>query len=105
MSATYRHDYRAFGEFLRGPEMLAMVLDRAEKAKTVAEGIAPVDKKSPHAGRYKRSFKATAEVGRSADGTHRAIGTLSNDAPEAIFVEQGTENNAAHHTLRKAISS
>lgn len=114
MSDEFELDEAAFDEdVLCADWMVAEMLERTEFAKKVAEAIAPVDTGGPHPSRYKDAFSAKAEVGESLNETRRAIGTLSNDAPEAWFVEFGAvtvnedgnvvERVKAHHTLAKAV--
>lgn len=97
-------DHAAFNaEVLSAPFMVALMKKTAEKAKAIAEEIAPVGKPSEdkHSGRYKASFTAEADI-RATNGP-RARGTLRNSAPEAMWVEIGTKNNPAYHVLKKAM--
>lgn len=106
MSATYRHNYKAFDSaVLCAPWMVANMLARAERVKAAAEASAPVsdDADNPHRGRYKASFSASGGVRTSP--TRRAYGRVTNDAPEAPFVEFGTKNNPRHRTLGKALDA
>lgn len=93
----FRASYKGIGKMIRGPEMRAEMRRRAQKVKAAAVATAPVD-----SGEYKRSFKVTsgARGGRNKD---RAFGRVTNTAPHAIYVEHGTSNNPAHHTLRRAL--
>ncbi|WP_310962148.1 HK97 gp10 family phage protein [Nocardioides terrisoli] len=97
----FRLDYAGMGEYLRSEDMEAAMLAHAEKVKAVAESIAPVYEQGPHPGRYKAAFSASAGV--QEHKTTRAYGEVSNDAPEAFFVEFGTEHNPRHRTLGKAV--
>jgi hypothetical protein len=103
---TYQHDYAAFGRLvLQAPWMAGLMLERAERGKAVGEAVSPVYEEGPHPGRYKAAWSASVEIGISADGTRRAIGTVRNDAPEARFVEWGTKNNPAHHCMLTAMGA
>jgi hypothetical protein len=98
---AFRADYRGIGRLLKSPEMQALMALHAHRAKAVAEAIAPVDPTSGHPGRYKASFVVTSGVRRGHSG--RAYARLSNTSPEAVYVEYGTRNNDAHHTLLRAL--
>lgn len=101
MADGFQLDYAGLGEYLRSAEMQAAMHARAEKVAAVAEASAPVDPTSGHPGRYKASFHVSSGV--QVHKTGRAYGEVSNDAPEAFFVEFGTRNNPRHRTLGKAI--
>lgn len=90
-------------EVLCADFMLAEMRKRGERVKAAAEASAPVDEQSPHAGRYKDSFHL--EVGIEDSHGLRAVATVYNDAPEALFVEYGTKNNPRHRTLGKALDA
>lgn len=104
-------NYRGLGELLRGPEMVAHMLARVERAKVAAESEAPVGPPSdPHRGEYKDSFRAEAAPEKSAKG-ERAVGRLTNSAPHAVDVEYGGGGRAeapaqgAHHTMTRSIDA
>lgn len=78
--------------------MKAEMVRRAEKVKAAAEADAPV-----YTGRYKDSFKI--ESGIRDEPTRRAYARVENDSPEAVYVEFGTKNNEAHHTLQRALEA
>lgn len=102
MGATYRHNYTAFRELvLKAPWMEAEMLARAEKVARRAKEIAPVDETGPHPGRYRDSITASVHIRPGAKG--RAVGVISSDAPEARFIEFGTEKMAARRTLALAL--
>lgn len=101
--SKFKASYRGIGELLKSPEMQAHMLVRAEAAKAFAETEAPVFETGPHPGRYKAAFHV--ESGIQHHKTERAYAELSNDAPEALFVEFGTRNNAAHHTLTRSLDA
>lgn len=100
---TFRPDYGGIGAMLRSSEMQADMRRRAERVAAAAAESAPVYESGPHPGRYKRSFTVSSGVreGRSA----RAFGRVTNDAPEAFFVEYGTRNNPRHRTLGRALDA
>jgi hypothetical protein len=100
---SFHANYRGIGEMLCSDWMVDEMHRRAERAKVLAEIIAPVDPDSPHAGRYKASFHV--ESGVQHRKTSRAYDRLINDAPEAFFVEYGTKNNPAHHVMMKALDA
>lgn len=104
MAARYNPSYRGLGELLRSPEMEAEMRRRAEKIKVAAEASAPVYTPGTHPGRYKAAFTITSER-RGGARKDRAAAYVVNDAPEALYVEYGTRNNPAHHTLLKALDA
>jgi len=79
------------------------LLERAGKIAAEAVRSAPRGgPDDPHAGRYQDSF----HVGLHYNSRyHRIEAKVWNDAPEALFVEKGTVNNEAHHTLMRAATS
>lgn len=98
----FQWDYNAFGEYLVGPEMLAMVAKKGEEVKTVAEAIAPFDASDP-APHYKDCFEV--EVG-IREGVHpRACATIKNTSDHALEVEFGAKNTPRHRTLGKAVGA
>ena len=100
----FKADYAGIGQMLRSAEMEAGMLELAEKAKTYAEAIAPVDEHSDHPGRYKAAFRT--ESGRAGGYEHdRAYANLVNDAEEALWVEVGSKHNDAHHVLARSIDA
>lgn len=103
---TFEASYTGIGEMLVAPFMVEAMRARAEKAKVFAEEIAPVydgSGRDDHRGRYKASFSVSAGVHEHK--TRRAYGRVTNDSPEAFFVEYGTRNNPAHHVLLKSIDA
>jgi hypothetical protein len=96
------HDRRGMGELLRSEMMLRVVVRRAELIRALAEATAPVgDERDPHRGRYKASFhiRSSRRGGATRD---RAEAIVSNDAPEAVFVEWGHYGREPYHTLFRA---
>lgn len=104
MAQGFNTNYRGVGDMLRSDFMVAEMRKRAEKVRAQAEATAPVDTGGPHPGRYKGSFAVESGI-RSQDGDRRAYGRVTNDAPEAFFVEFGTKNNPRHRTLGKALDA
>lgn len=101
----YKHDYAAFGEHvLRADFMREAMEGYAEKAKAAAEADAPFDADSRDGTHYKDSFRVES---RNVGGVHkdRAEALLINDDEAAVFVEFGTKNNPAHHTLTRALDA
>lgn len=103
MAGRFKASYRGIGELLRSVEMQEHMRVRAERAKAFAEAEAPVDTGGPHPGRYKASFHVDVDIKRGR--TSRARATLSNDSPEAFFVEYGTRNNPARHILGRSLDA
>lgn len=102
---TYRLDYAAFNEHLLNADwMVAEMARRAEQARALAEELAPVYAQGPHPGRYKAAFRVSS--GKHGGAHHdRAYAELSNDAPEALSVEFGTEHNDARHVLVQSLDA
>jgi len=105
MTAKFRGDYDGIGRMLRSEEMQLAMADRAERIAEAARADAPVDETGPHPGRYRDSFEVTHFVRVLSGGDRRACGRVTNTAPEAVFVEFGSKNNDAHHTLLHAIDA
>lgn len=98
--ASFNASYRGIGEMIRSIEMEAEMVRRAEKIKARAEAIAPVGKPpdDKHPGRYKASFHVSST---KRGGVHhdRAEATVTNDSPEAFYVEYGSKKTPRYHTL------
>jgi len=103
--ANYKLDTVAFRRHvLNAPWMVEEMHHRGEMVKEAAEAIAPVYEEGPHPGRYKAGFEL--ESGVDGGVKHdRAYAIVRNVAPEALFVEYGTEHNPAHHTLTIALEA
>ena len=103
MSSVNFH-YDGIGEMLRSDFMVEHMLKRANQMKDYAEAIAPVStsRRNPHRGRYKASFSVTSTT-HGGFKNNRAQATLTNDSPEAVFVEFGTSNNQGRHVLMEAM--
>lgn len=99
-------NYAAFGrQVLASEAMVAEMAKRAEKIKAAAEADAPVLEDGPHPGRYKAAFAVSSGVKESKKGRRRAFGRVTNDAPEARWVEYGTTHNPRHRTLGRALDA
>ena len=90
-------DYDGMGELLVSPSMQRAMRRIASAKMKECVAIAPVDRKSPHPGRYKASFHVASGVQHHK--TSRAYGEVYNDSPEAFFVEFGTKNNPKHRVF------
>lgn len=114
MTSQYHHDYRAFGRIvLNGPEMVALMLERAEKVKARAEATAP--DATPFGEGYKYSFSVSAGTHGGRDND-RAYGRVSSSDPYAHIIEfgsaeqidrKGRKHGATpeHRTLGKALGA
>lgn len=103
--AIFTLDPVAFGEHVLNADFMEDAMAAfVEGAFFVAVDIAPEYSEGPHPGRYRGAFHVSHGKygGEHAD---RAYGILSNDAPEALAAEFGTENNDAHHTLTHSLDS
>lgn len=101
MTVRYQADYAGIGELLQSEQMQAEMRSRAERVAAIARATAPVDYTGPHPGRYRDSIVVSSGV--KHEQTSRAYGRVTATAPEAVFVEFGSQNNAAHHTLLRAL--
>lgn len=101
--AGYEASFRGIGEMLCMPGMVADMRRRAEKVKDFAEGSAPVDDGGPHPGRYKAAFRVDSGVQQGR--TRRAFGRVTNDSPEAFYVEYGNRHVHKHRTLGTALAA
>ena len=102
MSAKYTVDHQGVGEMLNARFMVDHMQRVADAIRTYAEAIAPVGPATdPHRGRYKASFHTRSHTHGGA--THdRAEAIVSNDAPEAQWVEWGSAGAEPYHTLLRA---
>jgi hypothetical protein len=100
---AFRWDYKGGAEMLSMPGMQAEMRRRAEHVQQAAEASAPVGR-GPDAGRYKRSFTTTSGV-RDRGRSRRVFGRVTNDAPEALYVEYGNRNTPRHRTLGRALDA
>lgn len=101
-AASFNADYGGIGQMLTSPEMQANMLRRGENIAKRAADTAPVGDpaKDAHPGRYRDSFHVSSGIQHGQ--TSRAYGEVSNDSPEAFYVEYGTSKQDAHHTLLDA---
>jgi hypothetical protein len=103
MADGYDANYAGIGEMLCMPGMVADMRRRAEKVKDFAEATAPVDDGGPHPGRYKAAFHVDSGIQQGK--TRRAFGRVTNDSPEAFYVEYGNRNVPKHRTLGTALTA
>ena len=85
MAARFKMKRKGVGQLLKSPMIQAEMLRRAERIKSVAVAISPVDVGGPHPGHYKAAWKAdsTSRGGRRRD---RAVGRVRNGAYYARWV-------------------
>jgi hypothetical protein len=110
--STYKGSYTGIGEMLRSDFLEAEMGRRAQRVADLAVASAPVyggPDEDPHRGRYKESFSVST-TGRGGWKKDRAAGIVTNDAPEAVFVEYGVRatkyhpsGQPGHHTLLNAL--
>jgi hypothetical protein len=102
--STFKPDYAGLSELLNSDAMVAAMVEEAAKVMSAAESTAPVATQGDHPGRYKASFSLS---GGKHGGIHsdRAFGRVTNDAPEAVFVEFGSKNNPKYRTLGHALDA
>lgn len=105
--STYTGSYEGIGQMLRSDFLKAEMARRGANVLARCIATAPVyhgDWEDPHRGRYKESFSMTATSAGGWKGD-RAAAIISNDAPEARWVEYGTKRQRAHHTMLNALMS
>jgi hypothetical protein len=110
----WRWNFNEFGDLLRGPEVRALLVEKADKAKAAAEAIAPTGGPedwttdpvpSPHPGLYRESFRTEDGVTTNVQGERVGFARLTNTAPYATAVEYGNRKGNAHHVLSRALDS
>jgi hypothetical protein len=100
---AFRGYYKGIGEMLTMPGMEAGMHRKAEKVMAEAEATAPVGR-GRHPGRYRDSFSVSSGI-RGSGRDRRAFGRVTNDAPEALFVEYGSIHNDRYRTLGRALDA
>jgi hypothetical protein len=94
-------------QILRSDFMEAHMRERAQKIADAATSLAAVSDRpgDAHRGRYKYGIGgvggfqvSTVRSGGGVKGD-RCEGTVTNDAPEAVYQEFGTSNQPGRHTL------
>lgn len=97
--------YAGLGALLRGGEMQAEMLRRAEAIEAAAVADAPVGSAAQgdkHPGEYKASFEVESGVAETKVG-RRAYAKVKNTAGHAAAVEFGNSRSPARHVLGRAI--
>lgn len=84
-------DQRGIRNLVREPALYEQMLNHARRAATLARAIAPAD-----SGEYKRRIFA-----RRANNAW-ASAYYGSESYKAWWVEFGSRNNRAHHTLERA---
>jgi hypothetical protein len=102
--SSFDASYAGIGKMIRSDYMLAEMMRRGRKVMEEAIATAPVGKtkNDKHSGRYKASFelRGTHHGGWSRN---RAMATVANTAPEAIYVEYGNPGSEPYHTMLNAL--
>src|ERR1700748_3876272 len=96
--------FTAVRQLMQSPEMEAEMVRRGEKVMELGIARAPVAKEGPHQGRYKESFhleSGTEGMPGAIKLDDRAWCEVSNDAPEALYVEYGDKGAEPYHVLLK----
>jgi hypothetical protein len=100
---TYKLDRAAFREHLLNADwMVEHMRQRAEIGKAFAEADAPFDPYSTDGTHYKDAFEVDSGKNGGAHGD-RAYATLRNTDAAARYIEHGTEDTPAFHTLTRAL--
>lgn len=100
-------------QILRSDFMEEHMKERAQKIADQATSLAAVSDRpgDPHRGRYRYGLGglggfAVSTVRSGGGYKHdRCEGTVTNDAPEAVYQEFGTSNQPGRHTLRLAVEA
>lgn len=102
MPSRYDVNHKGVAELLNSDMLLITVTAVGEQIRAHAEAIAPVGPPSdPHRGRYRASFRVRSH--KRGGATHdRVECVVSNDSPEALFVEYGSAGKEPYHTLLRA---
>lgn len=110
--SDWKWRYDGFGELLRGPEIRALLVEKAQLCKDAAEAIAPRGDDNdwltdpvpgPHPGLYRESFSVDDGVMEAMGGGRVGFARVTNSAPYAVAVEYGNGKAQAHHVLGKSI--
>lgn len=103
MASKFRGNYSGIGEMIRSLEMVRAMEHLAEEIKTEAKATAPVGdpKRDRHSGRYRASFSVSSGP-NGGYKKNRAYGRVTNNAPEAFYVEYGTSKIPPRHILLNA---
>jgi len=104
-TASFNSNYTGLGEVLRSESMVAMLAEKAERVKAIAEATAPIGPGVPT--HYKDRFRVetTTHGGIHSD---RAEARVVNDDAQALQVEFGVPsepNYPKHRTLGKALDT
>jgi hypothetical protein len=113
MAGNFTLDSKGIEEIAVGPEVAAVVLAVAEKAKAIAEGLST---DFVVTGDYIDSFEATVEIQElppaGSSSAHRAaVGVLANTSDHAVAVEYGFKGRSdaptrkAHRVLGRTIAA
>lgn len=101
--SDYKPDEAGMRMFLNSPGMLHLVENVAERIRDRAMATAPIGdpRLDEHPGRYAASFRVSSH--RFGGATHdRAEAIVTNDSPEAQYVEFGHRGKEPYHTLLRA---
>jgi hypothetical protein len=102
MSSKYTVDHAGVEKMLNSDFLLRHLEHVGRAIQTYAEAIAPVGPATdPHRGRYKASFHMRSHTHGGATND-RAEVIVSNDSPEAFYVEWGHAGREPYHTLLRA---
>lgn len=99
MARVFKPNDAGFRAMAVSPEVRAVVVAEAERAKTIAEGLAQEFRRT---GRYASSFEVTSETVKltTRAGAHDvAAGQLTNRAPYAAAVEWGNSHDRKPHRV------
>lgn len=111
MASSYVHNYAEFGkQVMRAGFMRAVVVERAELVKAVAEASAPVGDAASgwydggrEPGEYKAAFSVSTGITSSYGPGSRVFARVSNDSDHALAVEYGYGPVPRYRTLGRAL--
>lgn len=102
---VYKPDRNGIARMLRDEKLLGpAMLERAEAVAQRAREISPYDSRSKD--HFRDHFHASVGLDNvvSERGTHKGVvGTVTNDDPNAISIEVGTQYQEGHFALTDAL--
>jgi hypothetical protein len=94
----YEIDTQGIGQLANGPEMRAMLHQRAELGAQFARSIAPHGSSGDYAANIK-----VVDAGRGGPRRDRAAVDIVADVPYAVWVETGSRGADGHHVLNRTV--
>lgn len=99
MASRFRPNTAGILAFGRSEQMATAMRRRAEVVRAVAESSAPFDPEDPD-GHFRDSFEVAVAEDRGV-----AVGIVYTTDPAGAYIELGTSDTPAHHTLHNALAA